>query len=53
MLKASASAFDLDGEALTRIAALRREDKHDDDLKALYDRVLKTIDRAVDILGRL
>ncbi len=53
VLGAAADAFDLDREALARIAALRREADSSDDLPALYDRALATVARAAEIVSTM
>jgi predicted nucleotidyltransferase len=53
VLQAAANAFDLDREALARIAALRREADPSDDLPALYNRTLAVIARAAEIVSTM
>jgi len=53
ILSAAATAFSLDGDTLARIAALRREDNPPDDLTALYNRTLTTIERAVEMVSSM
>jgi hypothetical protein len=53
VLEAAAVAFDLDREALARIAALRREAEAADDLPALYDRTLAVIARAAEMVSTM
>jgi len=53
VLEAAAVAFDLDRDALARVAAMRRESSQADDMPRLYDRVLATITRAVEIADQM
>ncbi|MEN3333553.1 MAG: hypothetical protein V7641_2918 [Blastocatellia bacterium] len=53
VLQAAAEAFDLDRDALARIAALRREADPSDDLPALYNRTLAAIGRAAEIISNM
>jgi hypothetical protein len=53
VLSAAAKAFELDGDALARIAALRRDDNPPDDLTALYNRTLVAIERAVEMVSSM
>lgn len=53
ILAAAAEAFDLDGAALGRMAALRREETPGPGLAELYDQALRTIARVVDVADRL
>jgi predicted nucleotidyltransferase len=53
VLEAAAAAFDLDRDALARVAAMRRDSTLADDLPRLYDRVLATITRAVEIADKM
>ena len=50
---ARCSLWDLDREALVRVAQFRRETSSTDDMPALYDRVLRTVGQAADLTGRL
>jgi hypothetical protein len=53
IFEAAATAFNLDGEALARIAAFRRNTSTEDDLPVLYNRLLVTITRAVEIADQM
>jgi hypothetical protein len=53
VLESAAVAFDLDREALSRMAALRRDASLPEDLAGLYDRVLTAISRAAEIVSRM
>lgn len=53
VLEAAAVTFDLDRDALARVAAMRRDSNLADDLPGLYDRVLATVTRAVDIADQM
>lgn len=53
VLKTAAAAFDLDSEALSLMASLRRDAKEPEDLPALYNRALATIERAAEITSRM
>ncbi|HKP85249.1 MAG TPA: hypothetical protein VJZ26_04080 [Blastocatellia bacterium] len=53
VLESAAEEFDLDGEALRLVAALRRDGSPPEDLPALYDRALATIERAAEIVSRM
>lgn len=53
VLQTAAITFDLDHEALARIAALRREADPFDDLSALYNRTLTVIARAAEIVSTM
>ena len=53
VLATAAKTFDLDADALTRIAALRRDDNPPGDLTALYNRTLAVIERAVEMVASM
>ncbi|MEK6288481.1 MAG: hypothetical protein AABO57_22415 [Acidobacteriota bacterium] len=53
VLESAAAAFDLDREALSQMAALRRDASLPEDLAGLYDRVLGAISRAAEIVSRM
>lgn len=53
ILDASAAALGLDQEALAQAAALRRDGNKADDLQALYDRMLTTMDKALAVVRNL
>ena len=53
VLQAAAAAFELDREALARVAALRRDADPEGDLPALYNRTLATIARAAEIVSMM
>ena len=53
VLDAAAKEFDLDREALLLMAALRRDATPPEDLPALYNRALATIERAAEIVSRM
>ena len=53
VLEAAAIAFDLDREALSRMAALRRDANLPEDISGLYNRVLTATSRAEEIVFRL
>ncbi len=53
VLESAATAFDLDREALLLMAALRRDASLPEDLPALYNRALATIERAAEIVSRM
>jgi predicted nucleotidyltransferase len=53
VLEAASAAFDLDRDALARVAAMRRNSNLADDLPELYSRVLASITRAVEIAGQM
>jgi hypothetical protein len=49
----AAAAFDLDGEALARLAALRQGERSQDDLQPLFTRVLATLARVTEYAERM
>lgn len=53
VLEAAAVEFDLDREALSRMAAQRRDSNLPEDLTRLYDRVLTVIARATEIVSSM
>ncbi len=53
LLDAAARAFDLDHEALARVAELRAGAAPEADLADLYQRVLQALARAADVVARL
>lgn len=53
VLEAAASAFDLDRDALARVAAMRRDESEADDLPELYNRVLASVTRAAEIADQM
>jgi predicted nucleotidyltransferase len=53
VLDAAAVEFHLDRDALARVAAMRRDSGPADDLTALYNRVLLSITRAVEIVDQM
>jgi predicted nucleotidyltransferase len=53
VLEAAAVAFDLDRDALSRVAAMRRGGGPADDLPGLYNRVLASITLAAEIADRM
>ena len=53
VLESAAVAFNLDREALSLIAALRRDATLPEDLAGLYNRVLAAISRAAEIASRM
>jgi predicted nucleotidyltransferase len=53
VLAAAATAFDLDRDALLRVAAMRRDDSRVSDLPELYNRVLISINRAAEIADQM
>jgi hypothetical protein len=53
VLEAAAQAFELDREALVRVAQFRRQAIPADDLSSLYDRVLRTMAQAADLTRRM
>jgi hypothetical protein len=53
VLEAAAVAFGLDRDALARVAAMRRDASHKDDLAELYNRVLATVTRAAEIADQM
>jgi predicted nucleotidyltransferase len=53
VLDAAAVEFSLDRDALARVAAMRRDSSLADDLPALYNRVLISITRAVEIADQM
>ena len=53
VLESAAAAFELDREALSLMAALRRDAPTPEDLPALYNRALATIARAAEIVSRM
>jgi predicted nucleotidyltransferase len=53
VLEAAAVAFDLDRDALARVAAMRRDASQADDLPELYNRVLATVARAAEIADQM
>ena len=53
VLDRAATAFDLDRDALLRVAAMRRDDSLASDLPELYDRVLASINRAAEIADQM
>jgi hypothetical protein len=53
VLDAAAQAFDLDREALVRLAQFRRQATPVGDLPALYDRVLRTMAQVADLARQM
>jgi hypothetical protein len=53
IFQAAATAFDVDGEALSRLAALRQGESSHHDLQPLFARLLPTLDRLTDCAERL
>lgn len=53
VLEAAAVTFDLDRDALARLAAMRRNVSPADDLPELYNRVLASVTRAAEIADRM
>jgi hypothetical protein len=53
ILEAAARAFDLDRDALVRLAQLRRETTAVDELPRLYDRVLRTMAQLAELTRRM
>jgi predicted nucleotidyltransferase len=53
IFRAAAGAFDLDGEALAALAALRRDETPSLDLNDLYGRVLESAARAAEVADRM
>jgi hypothetical protein len=53
VLESAAVAFDLDREALSRMAALRRDADLPKDLAGLYDRVIAAISRSAEIVSAM
>lgn len=51
VLESAAAAFDLDREAFSLMAALRRDANPPEDLPALYNRALATIERAAETVS--
>ena len=53
VLEAAAFAFDLDREALSVMASLRRDAADPGDLSAIYNRALASISRAIEIVSAM
>lgn len=53
VLQSAAAAFDLDADALTQAAALRRDERLPESLHSLYNRVLAAVERAAEIASRM
>jgi hypothetical protein len=53
IFQAAAATFDADGEALSRLAALREGERIHDELPVLFTRLLATLDRVMDCAERL
>lgn len=53
IFQAAAAAFDLDGEALARLAAFRQDERAREDLQPLFTRLLATLVRLTDYAERI
>jgi hypothetical protein len=53
IFQAAAAAFDVDGEALARLAALREEGTSSEDLQPLFARLLPTLAKLTDCADRM